>query len=461
MDNEDILQRLREFEHRLSMFEFNNEDRQQMMGGQMAGIPIPQQFTPVNPTSFLVEKEKKSWRMCYPEGAYAYAGIRPKTVSPEPQDDYIVLDWIENNAGEVYAHVEVELENEQTQIKGVNSITFDGEEGESESESGNIRTITFHIATIEKGEVAQTAFGEIREGDYLKKPGNGRLFIVVGDDSSASDNGTDDNSDSSSAAATFTANQTGDSTIKIPKANDGKLKIVAGDESESESLGEFTANQKDDAKIKIPKVNDGKLKIVAGDESESLGEFTANQKDDTKIKIPKANNGKFTVYKANGTTVLAEFSANQSRNTSLILPDVNNGKLTIKYHNGSQWITEYFFANASTNTTIEIPAAPPAANNGKLTIKKSDGTSLGEFTANQASDKTIMLPEIPKPITPPSGGGELSFVADVRYDPSTHQLQKKVGTLTIATGAVVVGDWVMMEGGQCTPHIDEHESEAE
>ena len=414
MDNEEILQRLREFEHRLGMLEFNNEDRQQMMGGQMAGIPIPQQFTPVNPTSFLVEKEKKSWRMYYPEGAYAYAGIQPKTVSPEPQNDYISLDWIADDAGEVYAHVEVELENEQTQIKGVNSITFDGEEGESESESGNIRTITFHIATIEKGEVTQTALGEIREGDYLKKPGNGRLFIVVGDDSSASDNDTGDNSDSSSAAATFTANQTGDSTIKIPKANDGKLTILTGDESESESLGSFTANQKDDARIKIPKVN----------------------------------NGKFTVYKANGTTVLVEFSANQSRNSSLILPDVNNGKLTIKYHNGSQWITKYFFANDSTSTTVEIPAP----NNGKLTIKKSDGTSLGEFTANQASDKTITLPAIPAPITPPDGSGVLTFVADIRYDMSTHQLQKRVGTLTVATGAVVIGNWEMITGGQATSH---------
>lgn len=354
MDNEEILQRIREFEHRLGMLEFNNEDRRQMMGGQMAGIPIPQQFTPVNPTSFLVEKEKKSWRMYYPEGAYAYAGIQPKTVSPEPQDDYIALNWIKNDAGEVYAHVEVELENEQTQIKGVNSITFDGDEGESESESGNIRTITFHIATIEKGEVTQTAFGEIREGDYLKKPGNGRLFIVVGDDSSASDDGTGDNSDSSSAAAAaFTANQTGDSTIKIPKANDGKLTILTGDESESESLGSFTANQKDDARIKIPKANDG-----------------------------------------------------------------------------------------------------------KLILYKSNGEKLGEFTANQLTETTISLPEIPAPIIPPGGSGTLTYIADIQYDISTHQLQKKVGTLTIDTGVVAIGNWEMITGGQCTPHIDEHESEA-
>jgi hypothetical protein len=48
--------------------------------------------------------------------------------------------------------------------------------------------------------------------------------------------------------------------------------------------------------------------------------------------------------------------------------------------------------------------------------------------------------------------GGFSFVGDIRYDMSSHQIQKRVDTYDFATKQVTQGEWTMIEGGQAVPH---------
>ena len=48
---------------------------------------------------------------------------------------------------------------------------------------------------------------------------------------------------------------------------------------------------------------------------------------------------------------------------------------------------------------------------------------------------------------------DFNFVANVRYDPDTQQIQKQVGTFIAATGVVNINpNWVMIDGGQAVEH---------
>ena len=83
--------------------------------------------------------------------------------------------------------------------------------------------------------------------------------------------------------------------------------------------------------------------------------------------------------------------------------DINDGKLTIKNSDGST--AGEFTANQEGDTDIVLPEGfsgdyddlinKPDINDGKLTISDADGNSLGEFTANQAGDTPITLPAAP------------------------------------------------------------------
>ena len=74
----------------------------------------------------------------------------------------------------------------------------------------------------------------------------------------------------------------------------------------------------------------------------------------------------------------------------------------------------------------------PTVNDGTLTIKQGT-TTLGTFTANQATGTIVTIPEPP---TQPSGTVE--FVADVDWyvNGSVHQLRKRLRVLNLATGNV-------------------------
>ena len=78
---------------------------------------------------------------------------------------------------------------------------------------------------------------------------------------------------------------------------------------------------------------------------------------------------------------------------------VNDGTLTIKQ--GSTTLGT-FTANQATGTTVTIPEPQiPTVNDGTLTIKQGT-TTLGTFTANQSTGTTVTIPEPPTPPTIPS-----------------------------------------------------------
>ena len=55
----------------------------------------------------------------------------------------------------------------------------------------------------------------------------------------------------------------------------------------------------------------------------------------------------------------------------------------------------------------------------------------------------------------PTDNPTVKIVGDIKYDISDHQLKKRIDTVDLRTGAVVPGNWVMIEGGQATPHTGE------
>ena len=113
-------------------------------------------------------------------------------------------------------------------------------------------------------------------------------------------------------------------------------------------------------------------------------------------------------------------------------PSVNDGTLTIKQ--GTTTLGT-FTANQATGTTVTIPEppAPPTVNDGTLTIKQGT-TTLGTFTANQATGTTVTIPEPPAPPTPPT-------VND--------------GTLTIKQGTTTLGTFTANQATGTTVTIPE------
>ena len=115
-----------------------------------------------------------------------------------------------------------------------------------------------------------------------------------------------------------------------------------------------------------------------------------------------------------------------------------------------KWVTNKFQQKltAGSNITISgntISATQPTVNNGTLTIKQGT-TTLGTFTANQSGNTTVT---IPTPPSPPSG--TVNFIGDMRWNTTTHTLQKRVDSLNMATGAVTQGSWSDITNGGTTP----------
>lgn len=55
----------------------------------------------------------------------------------------------------------------------------------------------------------------------------------------------------------------------------------------------------------------------------------------------------------------------------------------------------------------------------------------------------------------PTANPTVKMVGDIKYDISDHQLKKRIDTVDLRTGAIVPGNWIMIEGGQATPHTGE------
>ena len=68
----------------------------------------------------------------------------------------------------------------------------------------------------------------------------------------------------------------------------------------------------------------------------------------------------------------------------------NDGKLTIQNSDGS--LVGEFTANQETDVILTLEA-PPVVNDAKLTVTYYEGSALGEFTANAAVDSNIQIPQ--------------------------------------------------------------------
>lgn len=100
---------------------------------------------------------------------------------------------------------------------------------------------------------------------------------------------------------------------------------------------------------------------------------------------------------------------------------------------GGQVWELYQFSNGQYKTTYTS-----AKNNGAEVVVR-EGSHVQYFPVS----------EIP---TGSGLSGTVNFLGDMRYDTSSHQLQKRVDTLDLATGVVTQGQWTMITGGQAVAH---------
>lgn len=79
----------------------------------------------------------------------------------------------------------------------------------------------------------------------------------------------------------------------------------------------------------------------------------------------------------------------------------------------------------------------------------------GHITVDNSDPEHPVIRLVDLPLGGGGGGGlsgTVSFVGDIQYDVYSHQLQKRVDTLDLATGQVTQGQWTMITGGQAVPH---------
>lgn len=120
-----------------------------------------------------------------------------------------------------------------------------------------------------------------------------------------------------------------------------------------------------------------------------LGTFTANQSTNTTVNIPSPNDGVITfVREDNPNVVIGKLSTNQKENDTIIIPvgggsgTANDGTLTIQQGGNT---VGTFTANQATNTTVNIP-------NNVLTVQVNN-TTVGTYTPRQTQTVNISVPE--------------------------------------------------------------------
>ena len=118
--------------------------------------------------------------------------------------------------------------------------------------------------------------------------------------------------------------------------------------------------------------------------------FTADEKQKL-AGLSNANNGTFTINYAGQR--LGTFTANQSTNTTVNVPAPNDGVITFVREDDPRQVIGKITTNQKEDDTIIIPVGggTGTANNGQLTIQQG-GTTVGTFTANQATNTTVNIP---------------------------------------------------------------------
>lgn len=118
--------------------------------------------------------------------------------------------------------------------------------------------------------------------------------------------------------------------------------------------------------------------------------FTSEEKQKL-AGLNNPNNGTFTINYAGQR--LGTFTANQSTNTTVNIPVPNDGVITFVREDDPAQVIGKISTNQKENDTIIIPVGggTGTANDGRLTIQQG-GTTVGTFTANQATNTTVNIP---------------------------------------------------------------------
>ena len=183
--------------------------------------------------------------------------------------------------------------------------------------------------------------------------------------------------------------------------------------------------------------------------STSFSRYTGKPEDDAEDKIEL---GGIPPLQA------TEWSPGQKVKTEIASKNPGSNHITLDSTNGGDGNTSA--TSEAKGGDIELKTAQVDA--GKIiavrnmTIKGAgeNGTDLiVQFLATE--DLTIRPGEGGTPGENPT---EERF-GDIMYDISNHQLKKRIDTVNLKTGAVVKGNWVMIVGGQATPHTLEHATE--
>ena len=216
------------------------------------------------------------------------------------------------------------------------------------------------------GQSDETADDFIKNKPTIPTVNDGTLSIQVG----------------TAQAQTFTANQSGDTSVTIPMASqnaDGlmsstdktKLDTVdSGAEVNVQADWDQIDEDADDFikhKPTIPTVNDGTLSIQVG--SAQAQTFTANQSGNTSVTIPMATQQDDGMMSSTDKTKLDNIEADAEKNVQ------------------ANWTEE----DSSADSYIQNKPTIPTVNDGTLSIQV--GTSAAQtFTANQAANTSVTIP---------------------------------------------------------------------
>ena len=367
-------------------------------GAGFLNAPAPGQvLTEPKPiTAFDVRKVGDAWKMYYPSGCLLCDGVAATGITPGA-DGYAAVSGSNIGIGITWTKNKVTkaVSNVVATINQTMTATLTVTEG---TDSYTIAA-NFPVATIADNEVRQITSGFVSLTSDTGDAGGGGAGV---DNVSIEEYGEED-SDSGSEADPVHAIK-GWHTAQASTANLGSL-ITA----EEEDIGRhiLVRNGNNNApeflpigRITIPSAaNDGKLKVKfgSGTASQEVEKFSANQSTDSTIEFAK---------------VAETGSYNDLTDTPTIpeIPDI----------------------------TVDASGVGSGQAIGGLSVSTSDGHKLIATGVN-----------IPTPLS-----GNLSFIGDVRYDISTHQIQKRVDTLNLATGAITTGTFTMITGGQAVPHPD-------
>jgi len=308
-------------------------------------------------------------------------------------------------------NTEINLKNDNTQVTPGNGALSIQSFGSGDTSSG---TFTANQAGLGTVTLPQISFTDLKNvPPAAAAPGNGTITITQP--------GTNNQ--------TFTVNQTGNTTIALKNDNtvvtpgNGALTIKTAGEGASAS-GTFTANQSGASTITLPTIRYGDLSgrpsipAAAGNGTITITQpgtnnqtFTVNQTGNTTIALKNDNtvvtpgNGALTIKTAGeGASATGTFTANQGGASTITLPTIRYGDLsgrpTIPAAAGNGTITikqpgttdQTFTVNQSGNTTVNLrnDNTVPSVGNGTITITQP-GVNNQTFTVNQSGNTTIAL----------------------------------------------------------------------